>query len=230
LPMKVLLFDLDLTLISTGGAGLRALGRAFEDVLGLEGALASITPDGKTDPAIIREACVKKGIEPIPELTRRLLDRYVRLLGPEVRLSTRYRVLPGVVALLEEVGSRSDVAVGLATGNVEAGARLKLEPGGLNVYFPFGGFGSDSEDRAEVVRTAERRARIWSGAEPDPEHTHVIGDTPRDIEAGRRAGFRTVGVATGRHSLGTLEAAGADCVVPDLATGRDQFMRSTRIL
>ena len=227
--MRLLLFDVDMTLISTGGAGIRALNRAFETVFGLKGALDGVRPHGKTDPAIVREVCGNRGIESRPETEARILGHYVRFLEGEVASSESYRVLPGVVDLLEGFAGIPDLVVGLATGNIETGARIKLERGGLNVYFPFGGFGSDSEDRAEVVRVAARRGREWTRQPISSRETFVIGDTPMDVRAGRTAGFRTIAVATGAYGTGELGEAGADCVVADFVEGRDQFLRSTRI-
>lgn len=226
--MKLLLFDIDMTLISTGGAGIRALESAFRLVADRPRALDGVRPHGKTDPAIVREACAGQGLEVSPELVDRILDAYLTFLGGEVRRSPTYRVLPGVVALLERLAG-SGVVVGLATGNIEHGARIKLERGALNRFFDFGGFGSDSEDRAEVVRTAARRGRESAGVDIAATDTFVIGDTPMDVAAGRTAGFQTIAVASGSYRPEELEQAGADWVLPDFDTGRDQFLRSTRI-
>ena len=230
--MKMLLFDIDLTLIDTGGAGVRALNRAIEEILDLGEALQGVAPHGKTDPAIVREACLKGGlrdIDRIEAVTGTILERYVSLLEHEIAQSANYSVLPGIREVLEEVCTREDIVLGLATGNVEQGARIKLERGGLNPYFPFGGFGSDSEDRTEVVRHAVREGFRWKRVDVAPENTFVIGDTPKDVAAGRLAGFRTIAVATGHHGTEELERTGADLVIEDFSTGRDQFLRSTRI-
>jgi len=226
--MKLLLFDIDMTLVSTGGAGIRALDRAFDAVFGLADALEGVRPHGKTDPAIIREACANHGVEDGPATRQRILGYYLRFLETEVGESETYRVLPGVLDLLGYLRA-PDVVLGLATGNVEAGARIKLARGRLNPHFLFGGFGSDSEDRSEVVRTAARRGQAWRGQPIAPHETWVIGDTPMDIEAGRAAGFNTIAVATGTYGADELDEAGADCVIPDFLTGRDQFLRSTGI-
>jgi phosphoglycolate phosphatase len=130
---------------------------------------------------------------------------------------------------LNSLSGRSDIAIGLATGNVEAGARIKLERGNLNRYFPFGGFGSDSENRTELVRHGAQRAAAYMGYQPDAGNVFVIGDTPRDILAGREAGFLTVGVATGKYSKEELKESGATVVISDFEQERDQFLRTTRI-
>ena len=228
---KLLLFDVDLTLVNTGGAGLRALDQAFREILGIHDAADGVAPHGKTDPAIVREICSKRGLTDVGELddfTDRVLMRYTEFLKDEVARSDKYRVLPGVQSILDDAGLREDVILGLATGNVEVGARIKLERGGLNRYFPFGGFGSDSEDRTEVVAAAARRASAL-GEPIHPDQTFVIGDTPRDVLAGKAAGFRTIAVGTGNYSTAVLGETGADLVIDDLHHGRDQFWGTTRI-
>jgi phosphoglycolate phosphatase-like HAD superfamily hydrolase len=227
--MTLLLFDIDMTLISTGGAGIRALDRAFSRLFGLSHALDGVRPHGKTDPAIIREACENQGLDGGPRTQARILDLYAEFLEAEVAESETYQVLPGVEALLEDCRDSPGIVVGLATGNVETGARIKLGRGGLNPYFSFGGFGSDSENRTEVVRTAARRGEAWKGGKIPPADTYVIGDTPMDIAAGREAGFVTIGVATGSYSGKDLLEAGADLVIADFLRGRDQFPCSTRM-
>jgi len=226
--VKLLLFDVDLTLISTGGAGIRALNRACRQLLAVENAMDGITPSGKTDPSIVREifaACRidnngGDGYAPI-------IDLYLTFLREEVENTTQYRILPGVLSVLEEASKHENVLLGLATGNVEAGARIKLERGDLNRFFKFGGFGSDSENRPELVRHAAQLAERQSGVKIAAKDVFVIGDTPLDIEAGRHAGFNTIGVATGKFSMEELNACGAMLVVPDLEQGRDQFFRTT---
>jgi phosphoglycolate phosphatase len=153
----------------------------------------------------------------------------VEFLPAEVEQSESYKLLPGILRFLEDFHARSDLAFGLATGNVERGARIKLERGNLNRYFPFGGFGSDAESRTELVRCAAQQGCRHAGKSIDPESTFVIGDTPRDIDAGREAGFRTVGVATSEYSREDLEAAGADLVLSDFERDRGQFLRMARI-
>jgi phosphoglycolate phosphatase-like HAD superfamily hydrolase len=234
--VKLLLFDIDGTLISTGGAGIRALNRAFLKILAVDGAMEGILPHGKTDPAIIREIFAARQLAPdrssngSADTTSLLLDTYLTFLRDEVLQSTSYKVLPGISRFLTEFHGRSDLGMGLATGNVEKGARIKLDRGGLNHYFNFGGFGSDSESRTELVRHAAEEGMRRCGCRVEPHDVFVIGDTPRDIEAGREAGFRSVGVATSRYSVSALNDAGADLAVADFEQGRDQFLRVTRIV
>jgi phosphoglycolate phosphatase len=229
--VKILLFDIDQTLINTGGAGLRALDRACRKLFQLESAMDGISPHGKTDPAIAREILRVKLRSHAPKDVEisSILEAYVGFLKDEVNSSPTYRVLPGIVSLLNEMVERPDVMLGLATGNVELGARIKLGRGALNHYFSFGGFGSDSEDRTELVRKAAEKAANKNGGTVSLSNIFVIGDTPLDIDAGNRAGFKTVGVATGSYSVEQLLTAGATIAVPDLDTGRDYFLRSTFI-
>jgi len=227
--VKVFLFDIDQTLINTGGAGLRGLDRACLKLFGLQNAMEGISPHGKTDPAIVREILRRKLGSETPTNTdiASILDSYTSFLKEEVHTSATYRVLPGVQTLLDQLAARGDVLVGLATGNIELGARIKLERGGLNPYFSFGGFGSDAEDRTELVRKAAEKAAHKNGGFIAPSNIFVIGDTPLDIDAGNRAGFKTVGVATGSYSVEQLLACGAMIAVSDLAQGSGYFFRST---
>ena len=229
--MKLLLFDIDQTLVNTGGAGLRALDRACQKLYKLDHAMEGISPHGKTDPAIVREILrVRLGSStPSNGEIKFVLEAYVAYLEDEVRLSTAYRVLPGIIPLLNDLVARQDAVLGLATGNIENGGRIKLRRADLNRYFEFGGFGSDSEDRTELVRRAAARAADKNGGAFAPDDVFVIGDTPLDIDAGMRAGFKTVGVGTGSYSADQLLAAGATFAVPDLEQGRDYFLRSTFI-
>ena len=226
--MKLLLFDIDQTLINSGGAGLRALDRACLQLLGIPNAMQNIHPHGKTDPAIAREIFRVRLNQTTPAngQIESILEAYLSFLKEEVRLSPNYRVLPGIISVLDESLSRKDIMLGLATGNVELGARIKLDRGELNPYFTFGGFGSDSEDRTELVRRAAGKAALRSGAPISSSETYVIGDTPLDIDAGKRAGFKTIGVATGSYSIEELMDSGAMFAIQDFEQGRDQFLRS----
>ena len=206
--------------------------------------MQGISPHGKTDPAIAREILRvrlgKDATEANGEI-RSILNAYLLFLKEEVQTSLKYRVLPGINSILDEMSTRSDVALGLATGNLEAGARIKLDRGGLNRYFAFGGFGSDdlpkpargaqsdSEDRTELVRKAADEAAARCGKTILSCDIFVIGDTPLDIDAGKRAGFKTVGVATGSYSIEQLLDCGANFAIPDFDEGRDHFLRSTFI-
>ena len=230
--MKLLLFDVDQTLINTGGAGLRALDRACLQLFGIPNAMQGISPHGKTDPAIAREILRLRWRRDVAETNGEIssiLEAYLSFLKDEVQVSPKYRVLPGIISLLDQIVSKKDVMLGLATGNIEPGARVKLDRGRLNPYFAFGGFGSDSEDRAELVRKAAGKAAARSSGQISPSDVFVIGDTPLDIDAGNRAGFKTVGVGTGSYSTEQLLDSGATFAIPDFEQGRDYFLRSTFI-
>jgi phosphoglycolate phosphatase-like HAD superfamily hydrolase len=227
--VRLLLFDIDQTLINTGGAGLRALDRACLQVFGIPNAMQDIHPHGKTDPAIAREILRVRLNKAAAEngQIEEILEAYLSFLKEEVQLSPNYRVLPGILSVLQESLSRKTVMLGLATGNIELGARIKLERAALNSYFEFGGFGSDSEDRTELVRKAAGKAATRYGNPFSPTDIYVIGDTPLDIDAGKRAGFNTVGVATGSYSIEELVDSGATFAIQDFEQGRDQFLEST---
>ena len=223
--MKLLLFDIDGTLVSTGGAGVRALNRAFCQVVGIVNALDGIRLHGKTDPAIIREVFAAREAPSARTSLDQILEAYVEFLPEEVEQSTQYKVLPGVLSFLQDFHGRPDLVFGLATGNVERGARIKLARGNLNSFFAFGGFGSDAENRTELVRCAAENGARHAGRDIEPQDVFVIGDTPRDIDAGREAGFQTVGIATGHYSLEQLSAAGADLILSDFDRDRDKFLQ-----
>jgi phosphoglycolate phosphatase len=225
--VKLFLFDIDLTLVNTGGAGLRALDRACQKLLSVKNAMEGIDPSGKTDPAIVREIFLRLGIGSNGRVDiDTVLESYLAFLREEVERSEKYHVLPGIVPILDEISVRPKTMLGLATGNIELGARVKLQRGGLNKYFSFGGFGSDSEDRTELVRKAGEAASRGHNQSIRPEDVFVIGDTPLDIAAGRGAGYKTVGVATGRYSTVVLQQAGATFVISNFEEGRDYFLRS----
>jgi len=229
--MKLLLFDVDATLVLTGGAGLRALNRAFQRLYSVDNAMYAIAPQGKTDPAIVREIFHKNmpGHAPEAALIANILETYLEFLKEEVAHSDSYEVLPGIAEILNELSGREGVVLGLATGNIETGARIKLQRGDLNRFFAFGGYGSDAEDRVLLVRRAVENAYLQHGRMIDGQDTFVIGDTPLDITAGRSAGCRTVGVATGQYSAEHLREAGADFVIANFRDDRDYFLRSTFI-
>ena len=225
--MRLFLFDVDQTLVNTGGAGLRALDRACHKLLSIENAMVGVDPSGKTDPAIVREIFTRLNIASNDGVhIETVLEAYLAFLREEVEMSEKYHVLPGITGILDEISALPNTMLGLATGNIELGARVKLQRGGLNRYFSFGGFGSDSENRTELVRKAGEAASRRHGDSIRPEEIFVIGDTPLDIAAGLGAGYKTVGVATGRYSTVRLHEAGATFVISNFEQGRDHFLRS----
>ncbi|NTV51960.1 MAG: HAD hydrolase-like protein [Candidatus Firestonebacteria bacterium] len=213
----VLLFDVDGTLIRTDGAGVRAFNRGFFEVMGWENALGTFSAAGMTDMAIAhRVARWFRGSELEPEEMRRVFDRYLELLPAELAApGGKFRVLEGIQPFLEKYSLRGDILIGLGTGNLEAGARLKLEHGGIADFFKFGGYGSDALNRDELLAVGMARAAAHAGTSILPERVVVIGDTPLDIAAGRAVGAKTLAVATGPFKLGELQAHAPDAAVAD---------------
>lgn len=216
--MTLLLFDIDGTLVSTGLAGGDAMGRAFEEVHGVADAFAGIEMSGKTDPAILREAWEAAGIDAAERDPQAFHDCYVRHLRDTLKEADRPRHLkPGLPGLLDAIAARSDVVLGLLTGNFVTGAQLKLESFGILHYFRIGAYGSDNEDRKALVPVAQLRARQYCVTYIAPERTFVIGDTPRDIACARAHDVQAVAVATGNYSLDDLQAHQPDLCFADLS-------------
>jgi phosphoglycolate phosphatase-like HAD superfamily hydrolase len=215
-PVAALLFDVDGTLISTGGASDRAWHRAFLELHGVDVNVPDFTGKGVPDPEVGLE-CFRGalGRDPSGEEMAKLMALRQRHLAEEVDESPGYRVMPGVLDLLDRLTADGRL-VGLITGNTEPAAHIKLARGGLNKYFSFGGYGSDANERVDVCRKALDRAEHAAAGELDRAGSIAIGDTPLDIEAGHGAGIRVVGVATGEYSTERLRDGGADWVVETL--------------
>ena len=173
---------------------------------------------GRTDPRIIRDG-FERGLKRLPTATEieEVLAGLLKCLALELQNSPGYSILPGVSDILADLHSREDVLLGLQTGNVEAAAELKLSHGKIWDYFRFGGYGSDSDMRPEIVAHAVRKAERFVPPGKRIEEVWVIGDTPDDIEAGKAAGARTVATATGMHELELLLAHEPDLAVADLS-------------
>jgi phosphoglycolate phosphatase len=185
--MKLLLFDIDGTLLATNGAGSRAVRRAFERVHGVEITIEAIDFAGKTDPLILKEIYQNGlGREHTQEEAREVYKHYVHYLKEEIT-TAEVEVMPGVRELLNILSRRDDLALGVATGNIEEGAHIKLTQARLGTYFSFGGYGSDSEVREHLIRRAIERAHSYINHTGAFEETYVIGDTPFDINHGRAA-------------------------------------------
>jgi phosphoglycolate phosphatase-like HAD superfamily hydrolase len=214
------LFDIDGTLVDTAGAGRRALERAFAQVHGVPEVTArteGVAFGGKTDPAIVAEMAAALAL-PSTVLGDGFERAYLAALAEEMaRPDPRRKVYPGVRALLAHLAGEEDVHLGLLTGNVEEGARAKLEPFGLNRFFPTGGFGSDHGDRREVARRAVARLVLRAGVEVPADRVVVVGDTELDVDCARANGFRAVAVLTGWSTRETLAAAGPHALLPDLS-------------
>lgn len=212
----VLLFDLDGTLVLTGGAGRRAMEGAFQAVHGASHVLDGFQFGGMTDQLIVRTALRGLGQPDDPGAVQAIFDAYLALLPSEVERSERYRVLPGARELVESLHELPGVALGLGTGNIREGAMTKLARGGLVPYFGFGGFGCDAEDRVELLRTGARRGAESLGVPLEECRIVVIGDTPRDVMAATALGARCVCVGTGGFGAEQLYGEGADAAFADL--------------
>jgi phosphoglycolate phosphatase len=214
----VLLWDIDGTLVTTGGAGRRAVERAFERQHGRGDACDLIRFDGMTDRSITRLGLEAIGIEATDMAIDALLAIYVESLRDELRQSTpdNYRIHSGVEAALAAAAERG-MAQGLGTGNIVEGARLKLEHVGLYRHFGFGGFGSDHELRVELIRVGAERGAQQLGRRREECRVVVIGDTPKDIDAARGIGAESLGVGTGSFSAEALRQHGATYAFDDLS-------------
>jgi phosphoglycolate phosphatase-like HAD superfamily hydrolase len=216
--IEAVLFDIDGTLLVTGGAGAVAWQRAFLEMHGIEANIDENTRAGMTDPEIaeivFREVIGRAGS---PQERAEAIAGYLSHLQDAVNESEGYRVMPGIEDLLARLAGEG-ILLGIVTGNIEAAAHIKLARGDLNRYFAFGGYGSDARDRTELTRKALERGAEVAGKPLATEATIAVGDTPRDVKAGHGAGIRVVGVATGSFSVDELRRAGADWAIPDAAS------------
>jgi phosphoglycolate phosphatase-like HAD superfamily hydrolase len=214
--MPVILFDIDGTLVRTGGAGKAAMEAALAEEFDVVLAAEEVPYSGRTDNAIGRDLLTAHGIEPTPANRRRLVEGYLARL-PTSLAQTTGNVCPGIGELLGVLRPRADVVLGLLTGNVRRGAATKLAHYGLWEHFVCGGFGDDHDDRDDVARAALRSAEAHAGRRLDPNEIWVIGDTPLDVKCARAIGARAVAVATGWHPLDDLVASGPDLAFADLS-------------
>lgn len=229
--MNLILFDIDGTLISTGGAGMRAFYRALRDTFDIDAESPALRPDGKTDPLIAKELLACFGLENqwCARVREALFSSYLSHLEDEMSRAGDaglIRILPGVVDLLEMLSGQPDFCVGLVTGNLERGAHIKLERAGLNKYFRFGGYGSDSEDRTALIRLGIQRGILSVSPQP-VEGIFVVGDTPLDIHHGKAAGAKVIAVASARYSMNDLGFHNPDLLVPSLVSS-DAIIRFLR--
>ncbi len=224
----IYLFDVDGTLVSTGGAGRRAMERAFEAFCGRGEVCREIELGGMTDWLIVRTALELAKQPHEPESVRTILELYLGFLRHELTATEGYVIYPGVVDVLRDLVERDDVALGLGTGNIERGARMKLAHGEIDHFFDFGGFGDDHENRTELLRAGAKRGAAVLKRPIGDCRIVVIGDTPRDIVAARELGAECIAVATGGHSAASLRELGAHEVYEDLSDTRalDRLLRA----
>ena len=220
--MRLILFDIDGTLIDSGGAGVRALDLAMKELFAVENAFQGISMAGKTDTQIIREGLMKHDLSTDGTIDA-VINAYLRYLAQEIN-NDRKHVKPGIYEILVELQTLSNVGMGLLTGNLEKGARIKLEPFGLNEYFPSGAFGSDDENRNNLLPFAVKRFENIFQKKIEMGECIIVGDTPRDVECAHIYGAICIGVATGPYSYDVLVEAGADYVLKDL-TGQSAVLQ-----
>ncbi len=211
----VVLFDVDETLVHTGGSGARSWKAAFKKLYDIPADIGEHSSAGETDPQVAR-ATFKAviGREPSDVELDQIYVQYLLNLADDILVSEGYRMLPGADRCLADLGE-AGVLLGLVSGAMEGAARTKLIPANLNRYFIFGAYGSDSPDRAELTGIAIEKAALLR-ADLTPAQVFVVGDTPRDLDAARAAGAVSVGVASGRYSVDELAKAGADHVIGSL--------------
>jgi phosphoglycolate phosphatase-like HAD superfamily hydrolase len=219
---KLILFDVDGTLIDVAGAGRRSMECAFREVLGIDGLerAGAVPYAGRTDPLIFESMAAACGVEPavFREHSDDLVRSFLQALEQEMqRPDPRRRVLPGVRSLLETLETMEGVHLGLVTGNLEVGARVKLAPFDLNRFFPAGGFASDDPDRRTIARIAQSRMSELTGIAFRPDDVTVVGDTDHDVDCARINGFRAVAVDSGWVPRERLEQSRPDVLLNDLS-------------
>jgi phosphoglycolate phosphatase len=216
--IAAVLFDIDGTLLVTGGAGAVAWQRAFRELHGIDADIEEHTHAGMTDPEIaeivFREVIGRDGSD--AERAEAIVA-YLGQLAAAVDESPGYRVMPGIEELLPRLAAQG-ILLGIVTGNIESAAHIKLARGDLNRFFAFGGYGSDSRDRTELTRRAIERGGEVAGHPLDKAATIAVGDTPRDVIAAHGAGIRVIAVATGSYSVEELADAAADWAIPDVTS------------
>jgi phosphoglycolate phosphatase len=210
--------------VLTGGAGARAMARAFHESFGVDRAFEGIPMAGRTDDLIVADALARAGLAAEERRLAAFRSRYAACLAAELqRPAPGARVMPGIVPLLEALAVRPDVLLGLLTGNYPETARLKLEHFHLWHYFACGAYGGDAAGRNALVPVAIHRAAARGFHVAAPSDVYVVGDTPLDVACARAAGARAIAVATGSSNTDTLKRAGADVVLPDLSA-TDRFL------
>lgn len=214
-PHTIVLFDIDGTLLSSSGAGLRALEQAMVDLHGIPRAMEGVSLAGRTDRSIVRDLITMHRLTAGLDAENTILDSYLGHLPSQLSLAAT--LLPGVSKLLEHLAQQPDIAVGLLTGNIRRGAAVKLGHFGIHDHFSFGGFGDRHTDRDDVAREAVEALRGRHGVDYPTEQVLVIGDTPLDIRCARAVGAKVLAVATGIHTPEDLMPHSPDHLMADLS-------------
>jgi phosphoglycolate phosphatase-like HAD superfamily hydrolase len=216
LEKTLLLFDIDGTLITSGGAGERALRLGFRERFGIDDDLQNVEIAGRTDSGIARSMLRTHGLAETPENIAAFFDGYLTHLADQLPRA-QGRLLPGILPLLEALRQRADVVLALLTGNLARGAELKLAHYGVWQFFEFGAYADDHYDRNELGPFAQRRALEKHGIEFPPERIFILGDTPHDIACARAIGAKAIAIATGKFTCADLAAHHPDFVFEDLS-------------
>ena len=214
--MKFVLFDIDGTLVDSGRAGTRSLSLAFEEIFTVREAFRTISMAGKTDMQILKEGCAVHHIDYTNGMIPEFFRSYVRHLREHIK-NTQGHIKPGIRDVLRELQGQKEIILGLLTGNIEEGARIKLDFFGLNPYFDIGAFGNDDEDRNRLLPIAMEKLYKKTSHKVSFTDCVVVGDTPRDVGCSKPYGAFSVAVATGPYSAQTLSGSGADVVLEDLS-------------
>lgn len=216
--MKLVLFDIDGTLLTSGFAGVDAMRLAFADLYQIADGFAGISMSGKTDRAILEEALLLHRLAISEDAHTLFYDQYIQYLRRTLYEPGRpQRLMPGIPPLLEALAGQADVILGLLTGNYAIAAQLKLEAFGIWQYFRVGAYGSDAADRNVLVPIAQERTRILLGQDVPPQQTFVIGDTPRDIACARAHNAWAIAVATGNYTRDELQEHQPDYCLSDMS-------------
>lgn len=217
MPSTLLLFDIDGTLLLTGGAGKIAFENAFEEIFEIPNAWRDLDPHGKTDPSIFDEVAKRElGRLLTPGESDLLMERYEELFEDCIQRSPRFELMPGVVDILEHLSRDPSIFLALATGNFERAGRMKLKRGGIEHYFRAGGFGNDARERDQILAAAVLDSEEMARRKFEKHRIFVIGDTEYDIAAAKKAGLRSIAVLTNGRTRKDFDADPPDHILPDL--------------
>jgi phosphoglycolate phosphatase len=214
---KLLLFDIDGTLLLTGGAGKIAFEEAFEEIFEIPNAWGNLDPHGKTDPAIFDEVAKRELGRPLsPGEFDFLMDRYEEIFEEQIQESPRFELMPGVIEILEYLSRDPNIFLALATGNFERAGRMKLKRGAIEHYFLAGGFGNDARERDKILLAAITYSEELARERFEKHRIFVIGDTEYDIAAAQKSGVRSIAVLTNGRTRKHFEKNPPDHILQDL--------------